>query len=92
VREAAAMHTPSILLRESTAATAITDGVNGFLTHNDPADFVQQIMYLMNRPDEIKSVGEKASKTISRSWESVIEEVALRYRDLQASYRFKQGK
>lgn len=92
VREAAAMHTPSILLRESTAATAITDGVNGFLTHNDPADFVQQIMYLMNRPNEIKSVGEKASKTISRSWESVIEEVALRYRDLQASYRFKQGK
>lgn len=92
VREAAAMHTPSILLRESTAATAITDGVNGFLTHNDSADFVQQIMYLMNRPDEIKSVGEKASKTISRSWESVIEEVALRYRDLQASYRFKQGK
>ena len=92
VREAAAMHTPSILLRESTAATAITDGVNGFLTHNDPADFVQQIMYLMNRPDEIKSVGEKASKTISRSWESVIEEVALRSRDLQASYRFKQGK
>lgn len=92
VREAAAMHTPSILLRESTAATAITDGVNGFLTHNDPADFVQQIVYLMNRPDEIKSVGEKASKTISRSWESVIEEVALRYRDLQASHRFKQGK
>lgn len=92
VREAAAMHTPSILLRESTAATAITDGVNGFLTHNDPADFVQQIMYLMNRPDEIKSVGEKASKTISRSWESVIEEVALRYRDLQAAHRFKQGK
>ena len=92
VREAAAMHTPSILLRESTAATAITDGVNGFLTHNDPADFVQQIMYLMNRPDEIKIVGEKASKTISRSWESVIEEVALRYRDLQASHRFKQGK
>ena len=92
VREAAAMHTPSIFLRESTAATAIIDGVNGFLTHNDPADFVQQIMYLMNRPDEIKSVGEKASKTISRSWESVIEEVALRYRDLQASHRFKQGK
>ena len=92
VREAAAMHTPSILLRESTAATAITDGVNGFLTHNDSVDFVQQITYLMNRPEEIERVGERASKTISRSWESVIEEVALRYRDLQESYRLKQGK
>ena len=92
VREAAAMHTPSILLRESTAATAITDGINGFLTHNDPVDFVQQITYLMNRPEEIARVGEKAAKTISRSWESVIEEVALRYRDLQESFRLKQGK
>lgn len=92
VRESAAMHTPSVLLRESTAATAITDGENGFLTHNDPADFAEQITYLMNHPEEMRRVGDRASKTISRSWESVIEEVALRYRDLKASYRFKQGK
>jgi glycosyltransferase involved in cell wall biosynthesis len=86
------MHTPSVLLRESTAATAITDGENGFLTHNDPTDFAEQITYLMNHPEEMRRVGDRASKTISRSWESVIEEVALRYRDLKASYRFKQGK
>ena len=92
VRESAAMHTPSVLLRESTAATAITDGENGFLTHNDPADFAEQITYLMNHPEEMRRVGDRASKTISRSWESVIEEGALRYRDLKASYRFKQGK
>ena len=92
VRESAAMHTPSVLLRESTAATAITDGENGFLTHNDPTDFAEQITYLMNHPEEMRRVGDRASKTISRSWESVIEEVALRYRDLKASYRFKQGK
>ena len=92
VREAAAMHTPSLLLRESTAATAITDGVNGFLTHNNPMDFSQQIIYLMEHKEEMRRVGEKASKTISRSWESVMEEVALRYRDLQESYRFKHGK
>ena len=92
VRESAAMHTPSILLRESTAATAITDGENGFLTNNDPMDFAQQIAYLMGHPEELRRVGERASKTISRSWESVIEEVALRYRDLKESYRFKHGK
>ena len=92
VRESAAMHTPSVLLRESTAATAIADGENGFLTHNDPTDFAEQITYLMNHPEEMRRVGDRASKTISRSWESIIEEVALRYRDLKASYRFKQGK
>lgn len=92
VRESAAMHTPSVLLRESTAATAIADGENGFLTSNNHTDFAQQITYLMNHPEEMRRVGDRASKTISRSWESVIEEVALRYRDLKASYRFKQGK
>ena len=55
-------------------------------------DFAQQIAYLMGHPEELRRVGERASKTISRSWESVIEEVALRYRDLKESYRFKHGK
>ena len=55
-------------------------------------DFSQQIIYLMEHKEEMRRVGEKASKTISRSWESVMEEVALRYRDLQESYRFKHGK
>ena len=92
VREAAAMHTPSLLLQESTAATAITDGVNGFLAPDDPMAYAKQITYLMNHPEEIQKVGSKASKTISRSWESVLEEVSLRYRDIQETYRIKNGK
>ena len=80
------------MLRESTAATAISDGVNGFLTNHDVVEFVQRIAYLMENPHELKRVGEKASKTISRSWESVMEEVSLRYRDIQESYRFKHGR
>lgn len=91
VRESAAMHTPSLLLRESTAATAISDGVNGFLTNHDEVEFAQRIAYLMENPQELTRVGEKASKTISRSWESVIEEVSLRYQDIQESYRFKHS-
>ena len=46
----------------------------------------------MEHREEVRRVGEKASKTISRSWESVMEEVVLRYRDLQESYRFRHGK
>ncbi len=92
VREAATMHTPSILLSGSTAATAITDDVNGFLSPNDIHEYAALIQTLMTQPKRIEKVGVKASKTISRSWENVMEEVILRYRDIQASYKLKHGK
>ena len=92
VREAAAMHTPSLMLGNSTAATAIHDGVDGFLSPDNSQEYAQRILTLMEHPELVARVGTKASKTISRSWESVIEEVILRYRDIQESYKLKHGK
>jgi len=92
VREAAAMHTPSLMLTGSTAATAIQDGVDGFLSPNDTTEYSRCILSLMEHPETVARIGGKASKTISRSWESVIDEVMLRYRDIQASYKLKHGK
>ncbi len=91
VREAAALHTPALMLQESTAAEVITPDVNGFLTPNDVRAYANQIAYLMEHPDMLTRVGDKASKTISRSWENVIEEVILRYRDIQQAYKLKHG-
>lgn len=91
VREAAAMHTPALLLQNSTAAEVIDDNVNGFLAPNDVQMYANQIAYLMEHPEELKRVGKKASVSISRSWENVIEEVILRYHDIQNSYKFKRG-
>jgi glycosyltransferase involved in cell wall biosynthesis len=92
VREAAAMHTPSLMLSGSTAATAIRDGVDGFLSPNDTTQYAQCISSLMENKELVTKTGIKASKTISRSWESVMDEVILRYRDIQESYRLKHGK
>ena len=91
VREAAAMHTPSLMLAGSTAATAISDGINGFISPNDSNEYARRILTLMEKPELIARVGTKASKTISRSWENVIDEVILRYRDIQESYKLKHG-
>ena len=91
VREAAALHTPALMLQESTAAEVINPNVNGFLTPNDVQAYADQIVYLMEHPELLVRVGNKASKTISRSWENVIEEVILRYRDIQESYKLKHG-
>ena len=92
VRESAAMHTPSLMLAGSTAATAITDGANGFVSPNSLDEYAAHIVSLMEHPELLMRVGNKASKTISRSWESVMEEVVLRYKDIQESYKLKHGK
>jgi len=92
VREAAAMHTPALMLEESTAAEVITPDVNGFLTPNSVHRYAERIAWLMEHPEILKRVGDKASRTISRSWENVIDEVILRYRDIQESYKLKHGK
>lgn len=91
VREAAAMHTPAMLIQNSTAAEIIDNDVNGFLTPNDVQMYADRIVFLMEHPEVLKRVGKKASTTISRSWENVIEEVILRYRDIQNSYKIKRG-
>ena len=85
------MHTPALMLQESTAAEVIQTDVNGFLTPNDVQAYADRIVYLMAHPKMLQQVGDKASTTIARSWENVIEEVILRYRDIQQSYKLKHG-
>lgn len=92
VREAAALHTPSLMMEKSTAATAIADGVNGFVAPGTPQEYARRIEFLMDHPEKMKQVGDKASTTIARSWENVMDEVILRYKDIQESYRLKHRK
>ena len=92
VREAAAMHTPALMLQESTAAEIIQSDVNGFLTPNDVQAYADRISYLLLHPHLLEQVGNRASKTIARSWEDVMDEVILRYRDIKESYKIKHGK
>ena len=79
VREASAMHTPSILVKGSTAAEIVTDNYNGFLTENSSKALAQRIQVLMKTPEIIKQAGQNASKTIARSWNDITEEVLNRY-------------
>ena len=85
------MHTPALMLQEATAAEVVQSDVNGFLTPNDLQAYADRIVYLMAHPELLRKAGDKASTTIARSWESVIDEVILRYRDIQQSYKLKHG-
>lgn len=82
VREAAAMGTPSVLLRGSTASEVITDGVNGFLTERTPEAFAELIRHLSGDREKLRKVAAGARETLVRSWENVVEEVIDRYETL----------
>lgn len=86
VREAAAMHTPALMLMDSTSAEIIQSGYNGFLTINDVHVYARTLSHLITHHDEIRRVGDNASMTIARSWSSIVDEVLLRYQDICRSY------
>jgi 1,2-diacylglycerol 3-alpha-glucosyltransferase len=82
LREAAAMHTPGLLLRGSTASEVIHDGENGFLSDNDTLKYAEKIKEIIRQNELLKNVGINASLTLCRRWEDIINEVADRYEKL----------
>lgn len=82
VREAAALHTPSVLLRNSTASEIISDSVNGFLSEGSVEAYAARLREVLQAPLLMKHAGEEASRTIARSWQNVAEEVYDRYTNL----------
>ena len=82
VREAAAMHTPALMLKGSTAAEVIANGVNGFLSDDGPKEYSRLIRHLIANPKLTESVGKNASLTLARSWQDIAEEVNDRYEHL----------
>ena len=82
VREAGAMHTPSILIKGASSAQNITDNFNGFLIENSRESFAEKLRELINSPEKIELAGLNASQTIARPWEDVAEEVLDRYKKL----------
>jgi len=84
IREAAALQTPSVLVKDSSSAENIIDNFNGFLTEDSPEAFSSRLRGLLQSPEKISSVGVDAAKTLARSWESVTEEVFDRYKILMS--------
>ena len=84
VREAAALHTPAVMVEGSTAATILRDGENGYLVPNDLDAFAARLRELYRDRAAVRRTGLAASRTIVRSWEDVVGEVLDRYNALIA--------
>lgn len=87
VREAAALHTPSVLIEGSTAAAVVKDGVNGFLSGNSVEAFAGRVEQILRDRVRLEAVGRRASETLARSWEDIAGEVGDRYARLIKRFR-----
>lgn len=79
VREAAAMRTPSVLVRGSSAAEGVRDGENGFLCEDDPADLARVIDAALADPARLARIGEAAMATIPIPWRRLVDDVLAQY-------------
>ena len=80
VREAAAMKTPSVLVRNSSSAEGITDGYNGFLCQENSTDLARVLKKaLFEEKEKLLAVGKNAQKTIPVSWENIMVDVEEKY-------------
>lgn len=82
VREAAVMGTPAVLVKGSSAAEIIHDGVNGFLCRDDSDDLYSVLKEALEDPARTRQIGQKARETIPVPWESIMQTVLNRYQAL----------
>lgn len=87
IREAAAMGTPAVMVRGSSAAEIIREGENGFLCEDDAADLAKVIKNALADPEKLKTIGMRAQETIPVSWEKILEHAVARYENLIALNR-----
>ncbi|MBR4133217.1 MAG: glycosyltransferase [Bacteroidales bacterium] len=78
VREAAALGTPSVMLREASASGMLTDGETGFKIAGTLDDYEALLRALAADPDRVKAVG-RGARSIVRSWKDIADEALDRY-------------
>ncbi len=82
IYEAAALHTPSLLLQGSTSSHLVQENIDGFLAPEDEEAFANCINTILSNPIQLSEVGLSASRSMAHSWREVVEEVIDRYNAL----------
>ena len=85
--EAAAHKLPTLLIKDSYTAEAITGDVNGFLAEETPEKYAEKIVEIISNDEKRKAVGEEAHVSVYRSWEMVAKEVLEKYKQIIKDYK-----
>ncbi len=90
VREAAAMGTPSVLIRGSDAADVIVDGGNGFLCENDPESLARILAETLSDKERLAHVGRNARETLPKGWDEIVKDVVRQYERIIETHRARR--
>jgi 1,2-diacylglycerol 3-alpha-glucosyltransferase len=91
VREAAACHTPSLLVEGSNAAEGIIDNENGYLVSRPCEQEISKRIYdIFNDEGKLHAVAQRASETVCVPWDKVLHDVHQQYRAIIHAYRNEQ--
>ena len=89
IREAGAIKCPSVVIKNSNSAEGLTDNFNGFVAQNNSESFAKRVMEILSDQELLIKVGKNAQKTIYKPWEQIIDEVAVKYREIIEEYKQK---
>ena len=87
VREAAAMETPSVVVRGCATAEPILDRENGFLCEDTTESLCRIIDMALSDQEMTKKIGKNARKTIYLSWDDIARSAVDRYAALIERYK-----
>lgn len=91
VREAAAVGTPSLVIRNSNAAEGIRHRENGYICDDSVESIADCIIEASRHPEEQISIGKNAQETVYRSWEDVINTIVIpKYENILSTYKKKE--
>jgi glycosyltransferase involved in cell wall biosynthesis len=81
IKEAAFYYLPTLLIKGSTIASAIQDGVNGIIIPNNPHFAARMIMDLLGQPTILEKIGLQAFKTLALSWNDTLKDLISSYKE-----------
>ena len=87
VREAAAMATPSIVVRGCATAEPILDRENGFLCEDTTESLCHIIEMALSDREMTRRIGQSARRTIYLSWDDIAANTLARYEALIERYK-----
>ena len=85
VKEAAACGTASVLIRGSSSAEGVSDGVNALLIDEDGAEMAEAMKRILRDREFGRRLGESALKDLYVSWDDMVSSAVSRYRELIAA-------
>jgi len=91
LQEAAACSCPSVVVKGSSAAEIIEDGVTGYYCEQSAQSLADRINKIFNDKEKHKAVSHAASEELYTPWSKVVERSMKRYRIVKDKY-IKSGK